>query len=213
MAVLSAMLVFSFLTDLAMKKMKMIFPGWRGALALLLLLTLSGCQKWLRYTISEQEVNQYLQQQGDYQKETGINGLVTASIHLHHLTSQIGREDPDKIVLQGDADLRLSSPLGEQRTTLKLALKARPAYNRESGAIYLQEMQLTHFEAQSDTLQTLLQGLEPWLNTSLAAWFDTHPVYQLDSAKSHKAALVKKLAQGLIVQPGELVIPLSVTGS
>ncbi|RLR17343.1 DUF1439 domain-containing protein, partial [Sodalis-like symbiont of Bactericera trigonica] len=51
--------------------------------------------------------------------------------------------------------------------------------------------------------------LESYLQQSLKSWFDTQPAYRLDASRSKSEALAKKLAKGLEVKPGELVIPFT----
>ncbi|WP_163416170.1 DUF1439 domain-containing protein, partial [Escherichia coli] len=75
------------------------------------------------YTLSEQEVNDYLQKHNDYQKQIGVPGLVDANIVLTQLQSQIGRSEPGKVTLSGDAKVNITSILGPQAADLKLTLK------------------------------------------------------------------------------------------
>jgi hypothetical protein len=42
-------------------------------------------------------------------KDIGVPGLADAHIVLSNLTSQIGREEPNKVTLSGDADLDMNS--------------------------------------------------------------------------------------------------------
>ncbi|MEI7351813.1 DUF1439 domain-containing protein, partial [Pectobacterium parmentieri] len=88
--------------------------GWMAAAAVLLAFTLSGCNKLTQYTLSEQEVNGYLQKHNDYQKQLGVPGVVDAHIVLTELSSQIGRAEPGKVTLTGNAKVDISSLLGNQ---------------------------------------------------------------------------------------------------
>ncbi|MSE18076.1 DUF1439 domain-containing protein, partial [Pantoea agglomerans] len=76
-----------------------------GLTALLIALLVSGCNQLTQYTISEQEVNQALQKHNNYEKDIGVSGLVNAHIVLNNLTSQIGREEPGKVTLSGNAKI------------------------------------------------------------------------------------------------------------
>ncbi|MFV8775956.1 DUF1439 domain-containing protein, partial [Yersinia enterocolitica] len=53
-----------------------------GAAALIVTTTLVGCNQLTQYTLSEQEVNDYLQKHNNYEKQIGIPGLVDAHITL-----------------------------------------------------------------------------------------------------------------------------------
>ncbi|MCA7012152.1 lipoprotein [Dickeya dadantii] len=180
-----------------------------AALALLGTLLVSGCNQLAQYSLSEQEINQYLQQHNDYQKQLGVPGVVDAHITLTELTSQIGRAEPGKVTLSGNAKVDISSLLGKQQADMKLTLKAQPVFNKEEGAIYLKDMELVDYSVQPEKLQTVLQTLTPYLNQSLKSYFDQKPAYVLNPERSNKEALAKKLAKGIEVKPGQLVIMLT----
>lgn len=54
-----------------------------------------------------------------------------------------------------------------------------------------------------------MKALVPYLNQSLRSYFDQQPAYVLNPEKSKTEAIARKLAKGLEVKPGELVIPLT----
>ncbi|WP_074012973.1 lipoprotein [Candidatus Sodalis sp. SoCistrobi] len=185
-------------------------PGKRFALAVVACgLLLSGCNRLTHYSLSEQKVNDYLQQHNDFHKSIGIPGLISADIVLQDLHSQIGREEPGTVTLAGNARFNVVSLIGSQQADVKLTLKAQPYYDVEQGAIYLKDMQLVHYEVNPEKLTGTLRTLEPYLQQSLKSWFDTQPAYRLDASRSKSEALAKKLARGLEVKPGELVIPFT----
>lgn len=128
---------------------------------------------------------------------------------MQHLHSQIGREEPGTVTLAGNARFNVVSLIGSQQADVKLTLKAQPYYDVEQGAIYLKDMQLVHYEVNPEKLTGTLRTLEPYLQQSLKSWFDTQPAYRLDASRSKSEALAKKLAKGLEVKPGELVIPFT----
>ncbi|GAB7270551.1 MULTISPECIES: lipoprotein [Dickeya] len=180
-----------------------------AALALLGTLLISGCNQLAQYSLSEQEINQYLQQHNDYQKQLGVPGVVDAHITLTDLASQIGRTEPGKVTLSGNAKVDISSLLGKQQADVKLTLKAQPVFNKDEGAIYLKDMELVDYSVQPEKLQTVMQTLTPYLNQSLKSYFDQKPAYVLNPEHSNKEALAKKLAKGIEVKPGQLVIMLT----
>ncbi|ACS85970.1 lipoprotein [Musicola paradisiaca] len=180
-----------------------------AALALLGSLLLSGCGPLTQYSLSEQEINQYLQQHNDYQKQLGVPGVIDANIVLTELNSQIGRTEPGKVTLSGNAKVNIASLLGNQTADMKLTLKAQPVFNKEQGAIYLKDLELVNYQVEPEKLQSLLQTLTPYLNQSLKNYFDQKPAYVLNPEHSNKEALAKKLAKGIEVKPGQLVILLT----
>jgi len=180
-----------------------------GAAALIFTGLLVGCNQLTQYTLSEQQVNEYLQKHNDYQKELGVPGLVDARITLTDLTSQIGRAEPGKITLSGHADVDISSLFGAQKANMVLTLKATPSFDKSQGAIFMKDMEVTDYTIQPEKMQSVMQNLMPILNRSLKSYFDQKPVYVLDGDRSKTEGLAKKLAKGIEVKPGELVIPFT----
>ena len=137
------------------------------AAALIVSGLLVGCNQLTQYTVSEQEINQALEKHTNFSKDIGVPGLADAHIVLTNLTSQIGREEPNKVTLAGDADLDMSSLFGNQKANIKLKLKALPVFNKEKGAIFLQEMEVVDAKVSPDKMAPVLQTLMPYLNQSL----------------------------------------------
>lgn len=170
---------------------------------------LAGCNQLTQYTVSEQEINQALEKHNNFSKDIGVPGLADAHIVLSNLVSQIGREEPNKVTLSGDAKLDMNSLFGSQKATIKLKLKALPAFNKEKGAIYLQEMEVVDAEVSPDKMKPVLQTLMPYLNQSLRNYFNQQPAYVLSDDKSKGESLAKKYAKGIEVKPGEIIIPFT----
>ncbi|QLU97525.1 lipoprotein [Enterobacter roggenkampii] len=179
------------------------------AAALIVSGLLVGCNQLTQYTVSEQEINQALEKHNNFSKDIGVPGLADAHIVLTNLTSQIGREEPNKVTLAGDADLDMSSLFGNQKANIKLKLKALPVFNKEKGAIFLQEMEVVDAKVSPDKMAPVLQTLMPYLNQSLRNYFNQQPAYVLSEDKSKGEALAKKNAKGIEVKPGEIIIPFT----
>ncbi|WP_320752118.1 lipoprotein, partial [Enterobacter roggenkampii] len=167
------------------------------AAALIVSGLLVGCNQLTQYTVSEQEINQALEKHNNFSKDIGVPGLADAHIVLTNLTSQIGREEPNKVTLAGDADLDMSSLFGNQKANIKLKLKALPVFNKEKGAIFLQEMEVVDAKVSPDKMAPVLQTLMPYLNQSLRNYFNQQPAYVLSEDKSKGEALAKKYAKGI----------------
>ena len=170
---------------------------------------LVGCNQLTQYTVSEQEINQALEKHNNFSKDIGVPGLADAHIVLSNLTSQIGREEPNKVTLNGDANLDMTSLFGNQKANIKLKLKALPVFNKEKGAIFLQEMEVVDAQVSPDKMAPVLQTLMPYLNQSLRNYFNQQPAYVLSEDKSKGEALAKKYAKGIEVKPGEIIIPFT----
>ncbi|VEB98785.1 Uncharacterized lipoprotein yceB precursor [Cedecea lapagei] len=179
------------------------------AAALMLSGLLSGCNQLTQYSVSEQEINQSLEKHNNFAKDIGLPGVADAHVVLTNLVSQIGREEPNKITLTGDANLDMTSLFGNQKATLKLKLKALPVFNKEQGAIYLQEMEVVDAQVEPQKMQAVLQTIVPYLNQSLRSYFNQQPAYVLSEDRSKGESLAKKFAKGIEVKPGEIIIPLT----
>ncbi|MBT1881841.1 lipoprotein [Enterobacter mori] len=179
------------------------------AAALIVSGLLVGCNQLTQYTVSEQEINQALEKHNNFAKDIGVPGLADAHIVLSNLASQIGREEPNKVTLSGDATLDMTSLFGNQKADIKLKLKARPVFNKEKGAIFLQEMEIVDAVVTPDKMKPVLQTLMPYLNQSLRNYFNQQPAYVLSEDKSKGEALAKKYAKGIEVKPGEIIIPFT----
>jgi len=177
------------------------------ATALIVSGLLVGCNQLTQYTVSEQEINQALQKRNNFAKDIGVPGVADAHIVLTNLASQIGREEPNKVMLSGDASLDMNSLFGSQKANIKLKLKALPVFNKDQGAIYLQQMEITDAVVSPDKMKPVLQTLMPYLNQSLQNYFNQQPAYILREDNSKGEALAKKYAKGIEVKPGEIVIP------
>ena len=105
------------------------------AAALIVSGLLVGCNQLTQYTITEQEINQSLAKHNNFSKDIGLPGVADAHIVLTNLTSQIGREEPNKVTLTGDANLDMNSLFGSQKATMKLKLKALPVFDKEKGGL------------------------------------------------------------------------------
>lgn len=179
------------------------------AAALIVSGLLVGCNQLTQYTVSEQEINQALEKHNNFSKDIGVPGLADAHIVLTNLASQIGREEPNKVTLSGDASLDMTSLFGNQKADIKLKLKALPVFNKEKGAIFLQEMEIVDAVVTPDKMKPVLQTLMPYLNQSLQNYFNQQPSYVLSEDKSKGESLAKKYAKGIEVKPGEIIIPFT----
>ncbi len=179
------------------------------AAALIVSGLLVGCNQLTQYTITEQEINQSLAKHNNFSKDIGLPGVADAHIVLTNLTSQIGREEPNKVTLTGDANLDMNSLFGSQKATMKLKLKALPVFDKEKGAIFLKEMEVVDATEKKKKMQTVMQTLLPYLNQALRNYFNQQPAYVLREDGSQGEAMAKKLAKGIEVKPGEIVIPFT----
>ncbi|MDH2376373.1 lipoprotein [Providencia rettgeri] len=169
---------------------------------------LSGCSQLSEFSISESQINDYLANKVKYDHKVGITGFADADIQLANLKSEIGRSEPGKVALTGDATVKLDSLIGKAQAQINLTLTARPYFDAKTGSIYLKELNISSYKVTPENMDTAMSAVIPYLNSSLETFFETQPVYVLNPDNGAAEATAKKLAKGLEIKPGKLVIPL-----
>ncbi|MCC8378743.1 lipoprotein [Xenorhabdus sp. PB30.3] len=177
--------------------------------ALVLIGLLSGCGQFKDLSISEGLLNDYLLKKVHYQKEIGIAGIANFNVSLGNLSSQIGRQDPEKIILTSKGKVEISTLFGSTQADMTLAIRAKPVFDAEKGAIFVKGLEIIDYQTTPEKVAGPIKALIPYLNTSLTEFFDTHPVYVLNPEKSKSEAAAAKFAKGLEIKPGKLVIGLN----
>jgi len=70
-------------------------------------------------------------------------------------------------------------------------------------------MEIVDAQVQPEKMASIMKTLTPYLNESLKRYFNERPAYVLSADRSKGEALAKKLAKGIEVKPGQLVIPFT----
>ena len=89
-----------------------------------------------------------------------------------------------------------------------MTLSGQPVYQPEQGAIYIKSMSIESYQISPAKMEAVVTALTPSIDSSIATYFDTHPVYVLNPEKNSAEAAAFKLAKGIEVQPGKFVIQL-----
>lgn len=178
------------------------------AALLLLCGVIAGCDQLTEFNISEDTINNYLIKHTHYSKKIGIAGLADASIDLANLSAQIGRTEPNKITLTGVAKINLETLFGSTQAEVSLAITSLPYFDVDTGTIYLKQLEISDHKITPEKMASTISPILPIVNNSLKNYFEKNPVYLLQPEKSKAEALAKKIAKGLAVKPGKLVIPL-----
>ena len=170
---------------------------------------LTGCNPLTQYQVTEQDINQALEKHNHFTKSIGVPGVADAEVTLTNLSSQIGREEPNTVMLTGKANLDISSLFGSQKATVVMKMKTKPSFDKETGAIYLREIEIVDSQIEPEKMQSILQTVMPYLSQSLRSYFNQNPAYILSDNRSKAEALAKKMAKGIEVRPGEIIIPFT----
>lgn len=182
--------------------------GFKFMSVLCIIFLIAGCDQFNQYKVSEDEINQSLNQQQKFVKNLGISGLFDVDFTVTHLESRIGRDKLGFVTLNGNGQIKLTSLLGNQELAIQLTVSARPAFNKEKSAIYLQDLSVAVLKVQPDKLTKIVKNLEPLINRALSDYFAQKPAYALSSKHSWKEGVIKNFVSRLEVHPGSLVITL-----
>ncbi|MDS0788664.1 lipoprotein [Proteus vulgaris] len=179
-------------------------------LTTILLLTsfVVGCDQLKQFDVSENLINDYISRKTNLQKHIGEDEVVSADIKLSNLSIQIGRTEPGKINLSGTADLKINSFFGKTSAKVDLTLSGQPSYQADQGAIYIKSMTIDNYKVSPEKMDAVVVALKPYLDATIATYFDNHPVYILNPEKNSAEAAAFKLAKGIEVKPGKFVIQL-----
>lgn len=174
---------------------------------LLLLLAFSSNLHAGLLSISEKEINQYLQtrlaEKVPLQDKVGIPGLFQLEYKLYDLATRIGQTSEKKVEIQGVVDGILNARGKTYNAQIKLNFDTIPFYEPEKGAVYLKDVRLLNWEVTPEKYKDELAMFIPVLVEGLSGILNSRPVYTLDENKT-KEALVKKFGKAIIVEQGQL---------
>ncbi len=168
-------------------------------------LSISGCAS---YSITEQEMTDYLNQNLAVNQSVGLDGLMRAEIALDDVAIKIGQDNSERIAVYANTNALLkfiNSP--NMSLDLNVEFSAIPHYEHQSGEIFLKSLRLEKFEDNSKQLPAQLSLILQPAVSLVGQVLSNQPVYQLDSSKMEQA-LLKSASPELVVEKGKLVIDL-----
>lgn len=158
-------------------------------------------------SISEQEINHYLQEKLTdkikLKDKIGLSGLFQLEYHLKELSSQIGQTEEMRVALSGIIDASLKLKGKRYDTELTLNLDSEPYYDANQGALYLRDVRLIEWKSSNDKYHNELQLFLPILADGLSSFLNQHPIYTLNE-ESFKEMMIKKIAKEIVVEKGKL---------
>ncbi len=141
-------------------------------------LFLAGCSS---YSVTENQLQQYVNKHSDFQESGGIKGLAYAEIKLNKATVGIGRTANDRISLDTSSEVLLSllnQP--EQKVQLNMNLNAIPYYNPDKKAVYLKSLQVQSINVEPKELEPIVKSplVAPLINL-ISQQLTNYPVYKV----------------------------------
>ena len=168
-------------------------------------LILSGC---VSYSITEQEITEYLADSVMLEQEVGVQSVMYAQVAVDDLQVKIGRADEQRVSVLANTNAKVQVfNMPNMGLDLDLEFSAIPEYDKESGEVYLKSLRLERFEEKEQQLSPEIEKLLKPAVSMIGFALSQSPVYKLDSNKVQES-LIKSSEPNLVIRDNKLVIEL-----
>lgn len=154
--------------------------------------------------LTEQQLNAQLHSRLDKEYPFTLGDWLNASMRLQQIAMTLGRPEADKVRISGKLLLHLAQPDTRYDWLLDGNFSARPRYDNQQGALFLDEFELLEYRLENST-QPGASLFMPYLLQGLAQYLSRYPVYVLDETDPLQAQIKQRLVQ-LEIQPGKLIL-------
>ena len=182
-----------------MKKIKLLF------LTLTSILAVSPNILASPFSITEAQINQYLQEKGVIADKFGLPGLFFLDYQVRNLSTQIGQTNDKRVEMNGTLEGLFQFGNKKLPGKLNMTFDTIPYYNPEEGAVYLKKMRILRWSGEP---QQYMQTIMPFLNENVAKLLEHIPVYTLDK-NNMRDVLIKKFAKEIRIEKGQLSLETS----
>ncbi|MGR5064704.1 DUF1439 domain-containing protein [Photobacterium sp. DNB22_13_2] len=166
---------------------------------------LSSCAS---YSVTEQEVQDYLDDRSGFERTVGIKGLAHANIKFENVKVGIGRVANDRVNLDADSKAQISiQGQSPQQLQIKVSFSAVPYYDKEEGAIFLNDLNVEDIDIKPNELNLPSKQLLSPIVEMVGQYLLTRPVYRL-SDEDFKQSMLKTARPELLIKNHELVIQI-----
>ena len=125
-----------------MKKIKLLF------LTLTSILAVSPNISASPFSITESQINQYLQEKGTIADKFGLPGLFFLDYQVRNLSTKIGQTNDKRVEMSGTLEGLFQFGNKKLPGKLNLTFDTIPYYNPEKGAVYLKAMRILHWSGE-----------------------------------------------------------------
>ncbi|PQJ59955.1 hypothetical protein BTO10_11215 [Vibrio chagasii] len=168
-------------------------------------LILSGC---VSYSITEQEMTEYLADSVMLEQEVGVQSVMYAQVAVDDLQVKIGRTDEQRVSVLANTNAKVQVfNMPNMGLDLDLEFSAIPEYDKESGEVYLKSLRLERFEEKEQQLSPEIEKLLKPAVSMIGFALSQSPVFKLDSNKVQES-LIKSSEPNLVIRDNKLVIEL-----
>ncbi len=182
-----------------MKKIKLLF------LTLASILAVSPNISASPFSITESQINQYLQEKGAIADKFGLPGLFFLDYQVRNLSTKIGQTNDKRVEMTGTLEGLFQFGNKKLPGKLNMTFDTIPYYNPEEGAVYLKKMRILRWSGEP---QQYMQTIMPFLNENVAKLLEHIPVYTLDK-NNMRDVLIKKFAKEIRIEKGQLSLETS----
>ena len=162
---------------------------------------LGGCAS--QYSITEQEMEQYLSKEIHFEVKQG-NQLVGIDVRINDISVKLGQK-PDTMSVSASTKVSINNPIFPLNAKLTTTFEAKPWYDSATHSIYLRQLELVKVESTPKDIERAMSSATPQVMGYLRQFLENQPVYVLDTQDSNQA-LMAKMAESLQVAPGKLVL-------
>ena len=162
---------------------------------------LGGCVS--QYSITEQEMEQYLRKEIHFEVKQG-NQLVGIDVRINDISVKLGQK-PDTMSVSASTKVSINNPIFPLNAKLTTTFEAKPWYDSATHSIYLRQLELVKVESTPKDIERAMSSATPQVMGYLRQFLENQPVYVLDTQDSNQA-LMAKMAESLQVAPGKLVL-------
>lgn len=182
-----------------MKKIKLLF------LTLTSILAISPNISASPFSITESQINLYLQEKGAIADKFGLPGLFFLDYQVRNLSTKIGQTNDKRVEMNGTLEGLFQFGNKKLPGKLNMTFDTIPYYNLEEGAVYLKKMRILRCSGEP---QQYMQTIMPFLNENVAKLLEHIPVYTLDK-NNMRDVLIKKFAKEIRIEKGQLSLETS----
>lgn len=164
-----------------------------------------------RFSVSEAQLNHYLETKFSKKAATervGFPPLFELTYYLDSLKAEVGRTPEKKLAVASVVSGVLNLKGKTHQAKFDLKLDARPYFNSEQGALFLQDVHLKQWQIEPQKYQRELAQFMLFIQENLNRLLATMPVYTLNEEET-KEALFKKFGKAILVEEGELIFEAS----
>lgn len=169
----------------------------------LLALTISGGAFAQALTLTEQQLNQGLNQQLGKEFPLGMGTWLSAKVKMQDVKVELGRQAPDKARVLGQALISMNQGQNRYHWDITADFNARPRYDNKQGALFLDDFELLNYQLNEGTSSPQARFMLPMMLQALSGYLSQYPVYKLDD-KDPLQRQLKSQPLSLEIKPGQV---------